>query len=152
MAEERPTAAFVLALIATIFHIIGGILMAIGGAFIAVFLPELGIALIAGVIVIIVLSLLGVIWLYVGDEKKATYGGVTTLVVAIVAFPTFWGLILGSILGLIGGILGIVWKPAMPMPAPVPQAPPPMPQPPVVEPPAPPEEPSEPAPEEPPEE
>ncbi len=138
MAEERPTAAFVLALIAAIFHIIGGlIVISFGGLFIALFLPEIGIAIIASAIVIMALAIWGAVWLYTTDQKRATYGGVITLVVAIVALPTVWGVIIGSILGLIGGILGIVWKPSMAMPAaPMPAAPaaPPTPAPPAPEP------------------
>lgn len=131
MAQERPTAAFVLALIAAIFHILGGLsVISFGGFFIAMLLPEIGIAIIVSAIVIIVLALWGTAWLYTYDERRATYGGVITLVVAVVALPTLWGFVIGSILGLIGGILGIVWKPssaaaATPPPSPQP-APPPM--------------------------
>ncbi len=117
MPEDRPTAAFVLALIGAIFHTIGGIVMATAGAFIAFLVfPGLGLLLTGLAIVFIVLAFLGVYWLYTGNKTQVTYGGVLTLVIAVIAFPTIWGFFVGSLLGFIGGILGIVWKP---MPAPV---------------------------------
>ncbi len=140
MPEDRPTAAFVLALIGAIFHTIGGITMATLGAFFAFLVfPGLGLLLTGLAIVFIVLAFLGVYWLYTGNKTQVTYGGVLTLVIAIVAFPTIWGFFIGSLLGFIGGILGLVWKP---MPSPVapiaqPAAPvAPAPAAPVVEPPS----------------
>ncbi|MEE9237307.1 MAG: hypothetical protein V3U52_05920 [Thermoplasmata archaeon] len=126
MPEDRPTAAFVLALIGAIFYTIGGVVMAVvvataGALGFLVFLgsgpfPALGLLLTALAIVFIVLAFLGVYWLYTGNKTQVVYGGVLTLVIAIIAFPTIWGFFIGSLLGFIGGILGLVWKP---MPSPV---------------------------------
>ena len=62
-------------------------------------------------VIFIVLAFLGAFWLYSGDKTKTMYGGVVTLIIAIVALPTIWGLYLGSILGFVGGILGVLWSP-----------------------------------------
>ncbi len=106
-----------LALIGAIFHTIGGII------FIAGTIVGLGVAgfaygttlLFYGLsglaVIFIVLAFLGAFWLYSGDKMKTMYGGVVTLIIAIVALPTIWGLYLGSILGFIGGFWGLVWSP-----------------------------------------
>lgn len=150
MAQDRPIAAFVLALLATIIHMIIGIFFILGSAFfVAAFFPGLGTIFIVSVIVIIVLALWGTAWLYTFDETRATYGGVITVVVSVVALPTAWGFGIGSILGLIGGILGIVWKSSTATAVPTPPTPQPAPPPPAAETPATPaEEPMAPMPEE----
>ncbi len=88
------------------------------------FTPEalagLGLLFIALAVIFIVLAFLGAFWLYSGDKTKTMYGGIVTLVIAIIAFPTIWGLVVGSILGFVGGILGLVWSPTPAMPAPTP--------------------------------
>ncbi len=142
-AEERATAAFVLGLIGAIFHLIGGLAFIFIGTLLAGFgfggqippgappgsaeaLAGIGFGLIAVAVIFIILAFLGAFWMYSGDKRRTTYGGVLTLIVAIIAFPTLWGLFIGSLLGFIGAILGLVWNPtpAMPAPAPVAAAPP----------------------------
>lgn len=141
---ERATAAFVLALIAAILHLIIGI----GLATIAAFAATLGIlgglglgglavsiAFLAWTVAVIVLAFVGAFWLYSGDKTRTTYGGILTLLVAFLALPTLWGFGLGFLLGLIGGILGLVWSPIPAVAPGVPAAPvpPPMPAEPVAQ-------------------
>ena len=135
-AEERATAAFVLGLIGAIFHLIGGLAFIFIGTLFAGFglgglIPDappgsegalvgLGFALIAVALIFIILAFLGAFWMYSGDKRRTMYGGVLTLIIAIIAFPTLWGLFIGSLLGFIGAILGLVWSPTPVMPAPAP--------------------------------
>lgn len=131
MPEDRPTAAFVLALIGAIFHLIGGALVvfiAVGMTAVGLFgfLPMVaGGLLIGGVaILFIVLAFLGAFWMNSTDKGSVTRGGIVTLVIAIIALPTLWGFFIGSLLGFIGAILGLVWNPGLPSPAPMAQTPP----------------------------
>ncbi len=138
-AEERATAAFVLGLIGAIFHLIGGLAFIFIGTLFAGFglgglippdappgsqglLAGIGFALIAVAVIFIILAFLGAFWMYSGDKRRTTYGGILTLIIAIIAFPTLWGLFIGSLLGFIGAILGLVWSPTPAMPAPAPAA------------------------------
>lgn len=130
-----------LGLIAAIFHLIGGLFFIFFGtifAFVGLggvipdappgsqqFLAGFGLVLVALAVVFIVLAFLGAVWMYSGDKSKTTWGGVLTLVIAIIALPTLWGVFIGSLLGFIGGILALVWTPTTAMPAPVPAAMPP---------------------------
>ncbi|MFQ5919982.1 MAG: hypothetical protein ACE5I4_08085 [Thermoplasmata archaeon] len=127
-----------LGLVGAIFHLIGGVAFIFLGALLAGFglgglipgaptgseglLAGLGIAFVALAVIFIVLAFLGAFWMYSGDKRKTTYGGILTLIIAIIAFPTFWGFFIGSLLGFIGAILGLVWNPMPAMPAPAPAA------------------------------
>jgi len=113
MGEERPTAAFVLSLLAGIFIIIGAIIYMVVGALFS-WVPIAGVA-------VFIYGLMGLIWgiiVLVGafmmssDPKKAKTGGVLVLIFSILSlFGAAGGLIIGFILGIVGGILGITWKP-----------------------------------------
>ncbi len=122
-----------LGLIGAIFHLIGGLAFIFIGTIFAGFgfaglipdaplLAGIGFALIAVAVIFILLAFLGAFWMYSGDKTRTTYGGILTLIVAIIAFPTLWGLFIGSLLGFIGAILGLVWSPTPAMPAPAPAA------------------------------
>ncbi|MEE9592569.1 MAG: hypothetical protein V3W28_03195 [Thermoplasmata archaeon] len=104
-------------------------------------LAGIGLVLVAAAVIFIVLAFLGAFWMYSGQKSKTTWGAVLTLVIAIIALPTLWGVFIGSLLGFIGAILGLVWTPTPAMPAPAPAAMPP----PVAPAPAPAPEPEEPA-------
>ena len=127
-----------LGLIGAIFHLIGGLAFIFVGTLFAGFglggfppdtplvipggFAGIGFALIAAAVIFIILAFLGAFWMYSGDKTRTTYGGVLTLIVAIIALPTLWGLFIGSLLGFIGAILGLVWSPTPAMPAPAPAA------------------------------
>lgn len=140
MAVEKATGAFVLGLVGAIFHLIGGLAFIFLGTLMAgigfagipgapsgttEMLAGVGLVFIALPVIFIVLAFLGAFWMYSGDKRKTTYGGILTLIIAIIAFPTIWGIFIGSLLGFIGGILGLVWSPTPAMPAPAPAAMPP---------------------------
>ena len=122
MAEEKPTAAFVLSLIGGIFillfGIIFGILPFLFGAVIAA-IPGLGgiggIIIVLGLLGIIygILVIIGAVLIYTGDKGKVKIGGILVLLFSILSIfsPAFGGIIIGFILGLVGGILALVWKP-----------------------------------------
>jgi MFS family permease len=122
MAEEKPTAAFVLSLIGGIFillfGIIFGILPFLFGAVIAA-IPGLGgfggIIIVLGLLGIIygILVIIGAALIYTGDKGKVKIGGILVLLFSILSIfsPAFGGIIIGFILGLVGGILALVWKP-----------------------------------------
>jgi hypothetical protein len=130
---EKPTAAFVLSLMGGIFYILGGLVVALVGAFIGGLAGVLGgagigvgifalstIGLVSGIIMIIGAALLNS-----SDVGRVRTGSVLVLVFAIIgAIFTFLGLVIGFILALIGSILGLVWKPSPPfMRPPVPPPP-----------------------------
>ncbi|MCJ2531337.1 MAG: hypothetical protein LN413_03325 [Candidatus Thermoplasmatota archaeon] len=138
MGAEKATGAFVLGLVGAIFHLIGGLVFIFVGTLFLGFAgipgtgagtPEMfagiGLVLIALPVIFIVLAFLGAFWMYSGDKRRTTYGGVLTLIISIVAFATLWGLFLGSLLGFIGAILALVWNPTPAMPAPALAATPP---------------------------
>jgi len=115
--EEKPTAAFVLSLIGGILVLLGGLLWAAIGAFVAIFLGSVGalfgIFAIFGIIIII-----GAIMMYSQPRSAKTWG----IIVLILGVISLLGIVttLGGLLSLIGGILAIVWKPRAPEAAPPP--------------------------------
>ncbi len=131
MVEDRPTAAFVLALLGAIFHLIaGGFVLLLATVTTVVgftIFPPLAaggllVTLVVGIFII--LAFLGAIWMYSGDRRRVSQGAVLTLLISILALPTLWGFIIGSLLGFIGAILGLVWQPTPPYrPAAVPLSP-----------------------------
>ena len=58
----------------------------------------------------IVLAVLGVLWMNSSNPARIRTGSVFVLVASIIAFPTMWGFMIGSILMLIGSILGLTWQ------------------------------------------
>ncbi len=60
----------------------------------------------------ITLGVLGVLWMNtVSNLDRIRTGSVFVLIASIIAFPTMWGLMIGSLLMLIGSILGLTWQP-----------------------------------------
>jgi len=111
MAEDKPTAAFVLSLIAGIFILLNGLVVAwLGSLFAILGMEEIGIALIAVGMVFGVVVLLGAIMLY-AQPKQHVVWGVIVLVLSLGSIIIGGGFFIGLILGLVGGILGIIWKP-----------------------------------------
>ena len=112
--SEKPSAAFVLSLIAGIFILIGGLAIAAVGA-IFVFLPVAGAAIAAiGVFGIIcgLLTILGAIWINSGQKDKVRNGAILVLIFSILSWVgAIGGFFLGFLLGLIGSILALTWNP-----------------------------------------
>ena len=59
----------------------------------------------------ITLGVLGVVWMNASNAEKIRTGSVFVLIASIIAFPTMWGFMIGSLLMLIGSILGLTWQP-----------------------------------------
>ncbi len=136
MTEEKPTAAFVLSLVAGVFILLGGGMMLMFGSFMGsygfgmmggyggfggmmgygrypfgVMSPVFGVigvlGLIFGAVVII-----GAVMLNKKPAEHSTWGTVIVVFSVLSIFGSaMGGFGVGLILGLIGGILGITWKP-----------------------------------------
>src|SRR5579875_1354214 len=113
-APEKPTAAFVLSLIAGLLVLIHSvIIMSFGGLF--SFVPFFGaLILVLGLagLVMGVLIIIGSIFINSNDSSKVRTGGILVLIFSIVSLFFGGGFFLGFILGLIGGILALTWKPS----------------------------------------
>ncbi len=118
---ERPTAAFVLSLLAGIFYLIAGIAVA-AIASIALLIPFAGgfifavglIGLVSGILMIFGASMMNS-----EDKGRVRSGSILVLVFLLVgAIFTLGGIGIGFILGLIGSILGLTWNPTPPPPVP----------------------------------
>lgn len=59
----------------------------------------------------ITLGMIGVLWLNTSDIGRVRTGATLVLVASIIAFPTMFGFIIGSLLMLIGSIVGLTWQP-----------------------------------------
>jgi hypothetical protein len=117
---EKPTAAFVLSLLGSIFIIIGGLIYAvifsiIGGVFDFIGFGGLGaMAMIIGVLGIVwgILTLVGAIMMNSEDKGKVRTGAILVLIFSILSwFGAAGGIFIGFLLGLIGSILGLTWNP-----------------------------------------
>jgi hypothetical protein len=129
MSEEKPTAAFVLALIGGILIFIVGLFVFFGSmaassvsylysvfAFSAIWFLLFGV--IIGIIVIV-----GAFMMYSSPRQHVAWG-IVVLVLSILSILSTGGLIIGLILGIIGGALGIAWKPSGVSTVPAPPIPP----------------------------
>jgi uncharacterized membrane protein len=131
--NEKPTAGFVLSLIAGIFILINGALLGFVGSFLsgldmtgvisqyASEAPQeaaagLAVAsmvlygLMAVGIIFGILVLVGSLMVYRNPAHKTAWG-VIILVFSILSFVTGGGFLIGFILGIIGGALILAWKP-----------------------------------------
>ncbi len=115
MADDKPTAAFILSLIGGILELVGAIYVAaIGAAF--AFLTG-GLTLACGIwfIITAIFIILGAVWQNTGEPDKVKNGSILVIIFSILG-----GI---NIISLIGGILGYTWKPERRM---APMPPPPM--------------------------
>lgn len=111
---EKPTAAFVLSLLAGIFGLIGAILILVAGGVMLPFMVELGgLITLIGIwqIIASILILVGATKINSGVQSKVKTGGILVLIFSILVLNG-----LSFILGLIGGILALTWKPPAPPP------------------------------------
>ncbi len=111
--SEKPTAAFVLSLIAGILVLLNGVIVAVEERFVAL-LPQLGIVelLISLPIVNIVLGVLiivGAVLINSGEPGKVKKGSILVFVLSIISLFTGGGFAIGFILGILGGIFGYEW-------------------------------------------
>lgn len=117
MAEDKPTAAFVLSLLAGIFMLIDSILIITVASMLS--LPVIPVSVHAFLIIILgivgviisIFVIIGAIFINSGEEGKVRTGGILVLIFSIISlFVAGGGFFIGFILGLIGGILALVWK------------------------------------------
>ncbi len=115
MNEKIPLTAAILAIVGSVFVLIGGLVEAALGAFISLFLPGYGSAIIGGAFGVGAGCLIMSILLFVAPAQKLIWG-ILLIVFAILSlvFDLFGGFIIGFILVLIGGIMAITYKPASP--------------------------------------
>lgn len=59
----------------------------------------------------IALGVLGVLWMNTPNLSKIRTGSILVLVASLVAFPTMFGFMIGSLLMLVGSVLGLTWQP-----------------------------------------
>ena len=113
--ESYPSAAYVLSIIAGIFVILGGLIMAAIGAIVSIF--AFGVGAIFGLLGIVwgIIILVGAINLRSHPEQRMTWGAIILIFSIISWFGGIGGLLIGFLLGLIGGILALTWHPTVPV-------------------------------------
>lgn len=130
LMTEKPTAAFVLSLIAGILILIGGLGAAIIGAICGAMMGALepyvpGAGFVGGLVVLSaslglisgILVIIGAIMINKAEPSSVRNGSIIVLIFSILSLIfSNGGFYIGFILGLIGGILGLVWKPSPPTP------------------------------------
>jgi len=120
--SEKPTAAFVVSLLAGIFILLGAIVMmalssVLGGLMIGVGAgAAASVILLYGVVGLIfaILVLVGAVMLWMKPQSHVA-AGVIILLFSLFSIISTGGFFIGLILGIIGGILAIIWKPPAPM-------------------------------------
>lgn len=126
-------AAFTLSAVGLAFQFIGGLLMALfivyrpsfgyygpwtmgpwmmfGGpwfsGYYSYWLPVLVVLAVA----VVAVGVLGVLWMNGADLNKVRTGSTLVLMASVIAFPTMFGFMIGSLLMIIGSILGLTWRP-----------------------------------------
>ena len=126
---EKPTAAFVLSLLAAIFIILGGLVYLALGAWLGSAIDFVGLGgwgyslMIFGVLGLVwgILTLIGAVMINSGEPGKVKTGAILVLIFSIISwFGAAGGFFIGFLLGLIGAILGLTWKPERSATAPPP--------------------------------
>jgi len=124
--EEKPTAPFVLSLIAGILILLVGLFLSLTSGVPSYYYPFwaftafwfLIFGMVTGVIVIV-----GAVMMY-SQPKQHLVWGIIVLVFSILSVLSAGGLIIGLILGIVGGALGIAWRPVAMSALPPPPTPP----------------------------
>lgn len=126
-AGEKPVAALTLALIGLTLQGLGAVLFAYAMPYLrsgywwpgimmgrwmmgswSAFLWPFAAVLAA---MVVCLGIVGVLWMNSAELSKVRNGSILVLVASIIALPTMFGLVLGSLLMFVGGILGLTWQP-----------------------------------------
>lgn len=132
MVEEKPVAAFTISLIGLALQTVGAMFFAYAmlygwgsgfwgpgmmmGPWMMMGGPWFGGALWSPLsslfaVAVIALGVLGVFWMHASESSKVRTGSTLVLVASIIAFPTMFGFMIGSLLMLLGGVLGLTWQP-----------------------------------------
>jgi len=62
-------------------------------------------------VVIVVLGFYGALMMNSSDLARVRMGSTLALIASIIAFPTMWGFLIGSLLMFVGSLLGLTWAP-----------------------------------------
>ena len=130
MVEEKPTAAFTLSLIGLALQVVGAVFvfssllylqatytwgrlgmmmpwMMMGWWSVTPFWYYLVAVLTA---IVIVLGAVGTLRMNTTDLSRVREGAALVLIASIIAFPTMFGFVIGSLLMFIGSLLGLTWR------------------------------------------
>lgn len=83
--------------------------------------PVWGFVWVISAFVIIGLGVYGAVLMNSTDIGKVRMGSTLVLIASIIAFPTMWGFLIGSLLMFIGSLLGLTWLPPTSLTAPTQQ-------------------------------
>jgi len=113
--EPRPLGAFVLSLIGGLFILLAGITELSIDYAVSVSVPPVSgqpwVAILGAVGVALGMVVIAAsVGLYLYPAHHALFG-VVVLVASLLSFLSFWGFLVGLVLGLVGGVLGIAWSP-----------------------------------------
>jgi len=76
--------------------------------------PVLGIIWLISVIIIVALGIYGAMLMNSTKVGRVRMGSTLVLVASIIALPTMWGFLIGSLLMFVGSLLGLTWLPPPP--------------------------------------
>ena len=132
MREEKPVVAYTLAMVGAAFQALAAILIIIFMVFFVgyfgwwmfgygmhpwmmgfplVVSPVWGLIWAILALVIAGLSIYGALSMNSSNPSRVRTGSTLVLIVSLVAFPTMWGFMIGSLLMFIGSIMGLIWYP-----------------------------------------
>lgn len=131
--EDRPTAAIALSIVGLVLQVLAGLFLVYVIAYYSSSYGFFGYGmmgpwmmfggpwfygnsfwfpiLVSVAVAEIALGTLGVLWMNTADLSRIRTGSVFVLVASVIAFPTMFGFMIGSLLMLIGSILGLTWRP-----------------------------------------
>lgn len=73
--------------------------------------PLWGIIWLISTVVIVALSFYGALMMNSSSLARVRMGSTLVLIASIIAFPTMWGFMIGSLLMFVGSLLGLTWVP-----------------------------------------
>lgn len=139
MVESRPVAAYTLALVGAVLQALAALFVLIMTIFASRFVttwqelvperfmpwmmghwmtgypfathPVWGVLWIVSAIIVAGLSFYGAVLMNSTSVRRVRTGATVVLIISIVALPTMWGFMIGSLLMFIGSILGLTWTP-----------------------------------------
>jgi len=139
MMEKRPVAAYTLSMVGAALQAIAGLFLIYRLAFFSAVSPTLrelhpdrmmpwmmgqwmtgypytnhpllGIIWLAAAVVIVALSFYGALMMNNSNLASVRMGSTLVLIASIIALPTMWGFMIGSLLMFVGSLLGLTWVP-----------------------------------------
>lgn len=113
--EPKPVTAFVLSMVGGVFILLGGAFEFYFSFFYSqvAFPPRFGdeLAVLGAIgIGVGVLAIVFAVLLYLYPQHHALFGGLI-LVASVVSAVSYWGFLIGLVLGVVGGVLAIAWVP-----------------------------------------